>query len=149
MSGVSLMVTSIAGTTMERAISWLGVVLFGGGAFVLLWRLMSGRARAQPYLVFEQDGFMLGVPSGVTVRWDEIDDLTIRKMFANRFLEVHVRDLSAIAARTGRMGRFALRANPVVGSSPISIAASMLPIRLEELVELIDERRARQAIEPQ
>jgi hypothetical protein len=78
------------------------------------------------------------------VFWGQIDGVLVLSMMRNRFVEIHHRDIDHLAARAkGRLVRLALRANPLVGAAPISIAANALPIPVEELIDLIEERCAR------
>jgi hypothetical protein len=143
MTAVSATVGVIADTGPGQAIGWVGTALFGAATLLLVWRLISSRRRC-PALVLDRGGISVEPPRGVVVPWGEIDGVFVRSMMRNRFLEIHVRDIDQVAVRTkGRLVRLALRANPLVGAAPVSIAANALPIRLEELIDLIEERRVR------
>jgi hypothetical protein len=143
MIAASAAVVMIGDTASRRAIGWVGMALFGAATFWSARRLISPRLRI-PTLVLDRDGVSVESPRGVMVPWEEIDGVLIRSMMRNRFLEIHVQDTDRVATRTkGRLARLELRANPLVGAAPVSIAANSLPIPLEDLIDLIEERCAR------
>jgi hypothetical protein len=133
----------IADTGSGRAIGWVGTALFGAATLLSAWSLISS-LRGSPVLVLDRDGVFVEPPRGVMVPWGEIDGVFVRSMMRSRFLEIHVEDIDRVAARAkGRLVRLALRANPLVGAAPVSIAANSLPIPLEELIDMIEEGCAR------
>lgn len=112
---------------------WAGVVFFGACGVYIARRLFS----RTPMLVVDRDG-IVDRASGAAVgriRWDEIRDVAISRVGAQKFLGIHVRDPDALRARLPFGRRLMARLNCMLGLPPVNLPQSALPIPVEELAE--------------
>jgi hypothetical protein len=144
MIALSLTVLSLSDSVRARAVGWIGLVLFSGMFVLLIAISIRTLRRREPYVVIAPGGMQIGLGLGtpIEVRWDEVTGLEIRQVARQRFLEVQVRDPEAVRVRVeSRVGRAVMLANPIIARfAPITIAEQPLPIRLEELIRLLQKR---------
>mgnify|MGYP000408301947 CR=1 FL=1 len=103
-------------------------------------RLLSGRSEA---LVIDRAGLADYTPNlGVgLIRWSEVEDIELRKIGITSFLNVRVRNGSALLARLSSLKRFNAWLNSLFGYSPILINLSSTYADPQKLIEKIREAR--------
>ena len=126
----------LAFVARERIIGWISVLFFGAGIPLLVRQLLDSR----PRLVISDEGILdrsLGV--GV-IPWTEIVGAYVRSISGNDFICLHLRDPSLFTSQFSPARRAMTSANRALGFTDLSINLSGLPVRTEEVFELIMKR---------
>jgi hypothetical protein len=114
---------------------WIGIVVFGLCA-VLALRLML---RSGPAVVIDTRGITdrSSVIAAGFVPWQQVTGLSIWRYRGQRVVRVGVLDPLPVLAAAGSLTRTAMRANIRLAGSPVMIAATVLPMTAEQLIEEI------------
>jgi hypothetical protein len=127
----------VAGWLLRR-LGMVGVLFFGACGAYTAYRLIVQR----PALVADDDG-LLDNASAVAVgrlRWDEIERVWPYGFSGQMFLGVIPRDLEQVLARLPRWKQALIRANVSFGCAPINIPQTILPVRIDDVVNELAQR---------
>jgi len=101
----------------------------------------------QPALIMNSSGFMDNTSAlgGYTVRWDEVESIYISSMrtslfSAQRFLSVRLKRPEEFLSRQSAFKARLMKANVGLVGAPINISTNTLPVKLEELVAMMQKR---------
>lgn len=126
-------------SAVRRAIAvYAGIPFFGlGGAFIL-YRLVKWR----PSFIADASGFTdsASVAGIGHIPWSDVDHIKSYEIRGQPLLGVWPKDVQALLERQGSMRRRLMQANISMGSAPIAIPQATLPMKVEELASLLEER---------
>jgi hypothetical protein len=114
----------------------LASILFFGACLVAFVRKLASK---EPLLVVDREGIVdrvSGIAAG-RIPWEEIEDLRIRTVLSQRFLEICVRDPRALIARQPAFRRLMMHLNRWFSMGPVCLPETALPMRLEDLRDAI------------
>jgi hypothetical protein len=131
------------GQTKNQVGGVLSIVFFGAcflfGAARLIWR--------RPSLIISPNGIFEGSSAlgGYLLRWDEIHSVYISTMRVNvfssqRFLSVRLNNTEEFLARQSSAKARLMRMNMGLVGAPINISSSTLPMTLEEIINVIQQK---------
>ena len=116
---------------------WLGVLLFGVGGVVAIYRwTRQGAYSGKPLLLLDHEG-LEDRQSGVRVRWEEVESVELLELHVRgttqQYLGLEVRDPEAVV---GGLGTALAQLLPS-GWPPVSVSTSLLGATTEELGGLV------------
>lgn len=123
---------------LNAFIGILNIAFFGLCLIYALWRLV----RRKPALIIDDRGITITATDASLVRWAEIDGFHIFRYRNQKMLGILVADPDAVMARFSPFKQWLMRMNMRVAGTPIVVPRGALAISLEELVPLIEARRA-------
>lgn len=121
-----------------RVVAVVGGVFFGLAMLFLFARLV----RRVPALIVNQSGIFdnsSGI-GGYFLRWEEIDSMYVSSINRQKFLSIRLKDPERFLSQQGGMKARLMRANVKLVGAPVNISANILPVKLEELIRIIQER---------
>ena len=134
---------------LEGSLEYRIVALAAGVFFGLVFVLVIMRlVKRTPSLILNQSGIFdnSSALGGYFLRWEEIDSIFISSMTVSmnrqRFLSIKVKDTDRFLSQQGTLKAKMMRANIKLVGAPVNISANTLPIRLEELLEVIKQKSA-------
>ena len=113
-----------------------------------VWFTLKRLIKKTPSLVVNQFGIFdnSSAVGAYLLRWEEIDSIYISSMTISRstqrFLSIKVKDTDGFLSQQGALKATMMRANIKLVGAPVNISASTLPIKLEELLEIIKQKSA-------
>ena len=118
-----------------RLVGAAGLMLFGTGAAYSTLRLVSNA----PVLVVDRDGLFdsSGLFAVGWIAWDEIAKIEPRRTYLARMINITPHDPDAIFARLSPRQRWFVRLKAGISHASISIPASFLGTRMDEVVALL------------
>lgn len=122
----------------DRFVAVLDWIFFGSALLFFISRL----GQRVPALIVNQSGIFdksSGL-SGYFLRWEEIDSVYISHMGRQRFLSIKLQDPEAFLSRFSGFKAKMMRANMKLVGAPLNISASILPMKLEDLVTAIQQK---------
>lgn len=122
----------------DQFIAMADWIFFGLAMLFFISRL----AQRMPALIVNQSGIFdksSGL-SGYFLRWEEIDSIYISQMGRQRFLSIKLQDPEAFLSRFSGFKAKMMRANMKLVGAPLNISASILPMKLEDLVTAIRQK---------
>jgi hypothetical protein len=131
------------GQIKNQVVAILSVVFFGAcfvfGVIRLIWR--------KPSLIISPMGILerSSALGSYLLRWDEIDSVFISTMqvtafSSQRFLSIRLKNTEEFLARQSSARARLMRMNMGLVGAPINISASTLPVKLEELIEVMQQK---------
>ncbi|HEY6250545.1 MAG TPA: STM3941 family protein, partial [Candidatus Angelobacter sp.] len=113
-------------------------IFFGLALLLFISRLVQ----RVPSLIVNQSGIFDSSSriSAYFLRWEEIDSVYISSLGRQRFLSLRLRDPEAFLSRQSPMKAKIMRANIKLVGAPVNISASTLPLKLEELLSVIQQK---------
>jgi hypothetical protein len=118
-----------------RLVGIVGLVVFSAGAAYATLRLVSNA----PVLVVNKDGLFdsSGLFAVGWVAWGEIAKIEPRRTYLTRMINITPHDPGAIFARLSPRQRWFVRLKAGMSHAPISIPASFLGTRMDEVAALL------------
>ena len=131
------------GKTTHQAVAVAGGVLFGACLLFAIARLVWRR----PALIINSAGFMdnSSALGAYSLRWDEIEAIYISSIRASafsrqRFLSVRLKRVDEFINRQPAFRAKLMRANIRLVGAPVNISAVTLPVTLEEVVTIMQQK---------
>ncbi len=119
---------------------YLGVAFFGICLGYAIFRLI----KPKPSLVINDEGVFdnaSAVGAGM-LKWSEIAEVKISSYMGQRFLSIVPNNLEEILQRQSILKRWLMKVNRGLVDSPFNVPETTLPLKLEEVLSLIDTRRS-------
>jgi hypothetical protein len=119
----------------KAVISALSISFFGPCLGYAIFRLV----RRTPSLIISQSGLYDGSSAlgGFVFHWSEIECAYVSFVGRQKMLSIKLKNQEEFLSRVGWVKRIWMRYSIYLVGSPVSISAITLPIKLEELAELI------------
>lgn len=122
----------------DKVIAIVDWIFFGLALLFFIGRLL----RQAPSLIVNQSG-ILDSSSGFGryfLHWGEIDSIYISSLGRQRFLSIRLKDLEPFLSRQSAVKARLMRANIKLVGAPVNISATTLPVKLEELLAVIQQK---------
>jgi len=124
----------------DRAVpvAWVGMIFFGVAALAMAGQLRSDK----PALVVSDDGITVNATAFAPgfVAWEEIEEIRLFSVFAQRYIAVTVRDMTPILERQSPHRRLVLGVMSALSRSPVTIPSAAVDTDIGELAELLAAR---------
>jgi hypothetical protein len=128
----------LQGSIKHRIVAVADWAFFGFVTSVAVARLV----RRTPLLILNYSGIFdsSSAHGGCLLHWDEIASIYISSLGRQRFLSIAVKDVDGFLARQPSVRSKLMRANVGLVGAPVNISASTLPMKLEELLNIIRQK---------
>lgn len=126
------------GRIKYQIVAVLGWVMCG----LVVWFCIKRLVKPAPALILNQSGIFdnsSGV-SGYFLHWEEIDSIFISSIRRQRFLAIRLKAPELFLSRQSAMKAAAMRMNIKLVGAPVNISANTLPLKLEELMAVIQQK---------
>lgn len=117
-----------------EVVGWSGVVFFGLCTIVIAGRIVRNR----PSLVVDDEGITC---ERRRVAWADVGDIGVGTTAGQKFLRIGLHDIDGFLARCSLPSRILGRLNTKLAGTPVSVAASLLPLDVDEVRRRVEERR--------
>ena len=120
-------------------VGYTGVLFFG---VAWIWLVIRTIWR-KPMLIIDSDGIVdrsAAISPGL-IRWSEIDDIKVIHFMGKPMIAIFPVSAEAILARQPIFRRWVQSINAKMVGTPITIPSQLLPMKVEELLQLIEAHR--------
>lgn len=126
---------------LRKSVFALGIVFFGLGICVFVKKILGKKE----CLIIDQNGVTDNVtkPQVGTIKWEDIEAVEIEKLINNKMLLIFVKNPEEYLDKIEFSKRQGLNNNYSLVGTPFVIPSSILSMKLEDIRDLINERRAK------